>query len=112
VKRGPGAAPASPVARSTRSELVLVAEDVFCSTAFAKVYTSKLPITAGGLLYERVLPFHSELGVKVGAVLTDNGREFFGRHKQHPYELRTPSRASSSNRPKGAARGASVSSSA
>jgi hypothetical protein len=75
-----------------------------CSTAFTKVYTSKLPITAGGLLYERVPPFHAELGIKVGAVLTDNGREFCGRHKQHPYEMRSPSRTSSTNRPKGAAR--------
>jgi len=61
--------------------------DVFCSAAFAKVYTSKMPITACDLLYERVLPFYDELDVEVGAVLTDNGREFCGRPEQHPYEL-------------------------
>ena len=41
--------------------------DVFCSLAFAKVYTSKMPITACDLLYERVLPFYEELGVSIGA---------------------------------------------
>jgi transposase InsO family protein len=34
-----------------------------------------------------VLLFYDELGVDVGAVLTDNGREFCGRPEQHPYEL-------------------------
>ncbi|MEY4679749.1 MAG: hypothetical protein RLZZ276_1398 [Pseudomonadota bacterium] len=64
-----------------------VAVSVFCSAAFAEVYTSKIPITACDLLYERVLPFYAEPGVEVGAVLTDNGREFCGRPEQHPYEL-------------------------
>lgn len=32
-------------------------------------------------------PFYAELGLEVGAVLTDNGREFCGRPEQHPYEL-------------------------
>jgi len=34
-----------------------------------------------------VLPFYEALGVEVGAVLTDNGREYFGRPDNHPYEL-------------------------
>lgn len=66
---------------------VQVVVDVFCSLAFAKVYTSKMPVTAADLLYDRVLPFHEALGVKVGAVLTDNGREFCGIRQHHPYEL-------------------------
>lgn len=66
---------------------VQVVVDVFCSLAFAKVYNSKMPITAVDLLYDRVLPFYEVLGVPVGAVLTDNGREFCGRADQHPYEL-------------------------
>ena len=53
---------------------VQVIVDVFCSLAFAKVYNSKMPITACDLLYDRVLPFYEELGVEVGSVLTDNGR--------------------------------------
>jgi transposase InsO family protein len=66
---------------------VQVVVDVFCSLAFAKLYTSKIPITAVDLLYDRVLPFYQALGIEVGAVLTDNGREFCGRPEQHPYEL-------------------------
>lgn len=33
----------------------------------------------------RVLPFYETLGVPVGAILTDNGREFCGRPEYHPY---------------------------
>jgi transposase InsO family protein len=66
---------------------VQVVVDVFCSLAFAKVYISKMPVTACDLLYDRVLPFYAALGVQVGAVLTDNGREFCGRPETHPYEL-------------------------
>ena len=66
---------------------VQVVVDVFCSLAFAKVYSSKLPITACDLLHSRVLPFYEMLGIEVGAVLTDNGREFCGKPESHPYEL-------------------------
>jgi transposase InsO family protein len=66
---------------------VQVVVDTFCSLAFAKCYSSKMPITACDLLYERVLPFYDALGVTVKAILTDNGREFCGRPEQHPYEL-------------------------
>jgi transposase InsO family protein len=66
---------------------VQVIVDVSCSFAFAKVYTSKMPITACDLLHDRVLPFYETLGITVGAVLTDNGREFCGKPESHPYEL-------------------------
>lgn len=66
---------------------VQVIVDVFCSLAFAKVYTSKMPVTAADLLYDRVLPFYEALGVKVGAILTDNGREYCGLADRHPFEL-------------------------
>ena len=66
---------------------VQVVVDVFCSLAFAKVYTSKMPMTACDLLYDRVLPFSEALGVPIGAVLTDNGREFCGRPEAHADEL-------------------------
>ena len=66
---------------------VQVVVDVFCSLAFAKVYTAKFPVTACDLLYSRVLPFYEALGVPVGAVLNDNGREFCGKPESHPYEL-------------------------
>jgi transposase InsO family protein len=66
---------------------VQVIVDVSCSFAFAKVYTSKMPITACDLLHDRVLPFYEHLGISVGSVLTDNGREFCGKPESHPYEL-------------------------
>jgi transposase InsO family protein len=66
---------------------VQVVVETFCSLAFAKCDSSKMPITACDLLYERVLPFYDVLGVPVKAVLTDNGREFCGKEDSHPYEL-------------------------
>ena len=66
---------------------VQVLVDAYCSLGFAKVYTSKMPVTACDLLYERVLPFYAALGLTVGAMLTDNGREFCGKPQSHPYEL-------------------------
>jgi hypothetical protein len=48
---------------------------------------SKMPITACDLLHDRVLPFYENLGITVGAVLTDNGPEFCGKPESHPYEL-------------------------
>jgi len=66
---------------------VQVVIDVACSFAFAKVYTSKMPITAADVLYDRVLPFYDRLGIAVGAVSTDNGREFCWTRETHPYEL-------------------------
>jgi transposase InsO family protein len=49
---------------------VQVVVDVFCSLAFATVYTSKMPVTACDLLHARVLPFYEALSVPVGAILT------------------------------------------
>ncbi|MCP1727349.1 transposase InsO family protein [Natronospira proteinivora] len=66
---------------------VQVVVDAFCSLAFAKMYTSKMPVTAADTLYDRVLPFYEALGVAVKTILTDNGREFSGRPEQHPYQL-------------------------
>ncbi len=66
---------------------VQVVADVFCSLAFAKVYTSKMPMTACDLLYDRVLPVYEALGVPIAAILTDNGlsaRGWSGAETQHP----------------------------
>ena len=38
--------------------------DAFCSLAFAKVYTSKMLVTAAELLYDHVLSFYEALGKK------------------------------------------------
>ena len=51
---------------------------------FAKVYTSKMTITAADLLHDRVLPLYEALGVPVGAVLTDTCRKFCDKPEQHP----------------------------
>lgn len=66
---------------------VQVVVDVYCSLAFAKVYTSKMPVTACDILHDRVLPFYDALGVDVQAILTDNGREFCGKPEGHAYQL-------------------------
>ncbi len=61
--------------------------DAHNSQVFAKVYLSKVPMTAVDVLDDRVLPFYEEHGVEVEHLLTDNGREFCGRPVGHPFEL-------------------------
>jgi hypothetical protein len=46
-----------------------------------------MPVTACDLLYDRVLPFYEALGVPIGAILSDNGREFCGKPESHPFKL-------------------------
>lgn len=58
-----------------------------CSLAFAKLYLSKLPMTAVDVPDDRVLPSYEEHGVEVEYALTDNGREYCGRELKHHYEL-------------------------
>jgi len=61
--------------------------DTYAKVAFAKLYTTKTPITAADLLNDRVLPFFEEHGVSLLRVLTDRGTEYCGRVEQHDYEL-------------------------
>lgn len=60
--------------------------DTFGSYAFGFLHVSKQPEAAVAVLHNEVLPFYRHLGLPVGAVLTDNGREFCGTER-HPYEL-------------------------
>lgn len=60
--------------------------DTYGSYAFGFLHTGKKPECAEALLHNDVLPFYEEHGLKVGAVLTDNGREFCGT-ENHPFEL-------------------------
>lgn len=60
--------------------------DTYGSYAFGFLHTSKLPAAAVAVLHNDVLPFYAERGLPVGAILTDNGREFCGTDA-HPYEL-------------------------
>lgn len=66
---------------------IQVVVDCYCSFAFAKLYTSKLPETACDLLNSRVLPYYESLNIPIHAILTDNGREFCGIRGRHPYEV-------------------------
>lgn len=60
--------------------------DTFGSYAFGFLHVSKQPEAAVAVLHNDVLPFYRNLNLVVGAVLTDNGREFCGTDR-HPYEL-------------------------
>ena len=60
--------------------------DTYGSYAFAYLHTAKLPEHAALVLHNDVLPQYRKWGLKVDAVLTDNGREFCGT-ESHPYEL-------------------------
>ena len=55
--------------------------------AWARLYPSKLPITAVHLMNNDVLPTFEAASAKIEVVLSDNGREFCGRPDRHPYEL-------------------------
>ncbi len=67
--------------------------DCFSRYVWARLYTSKLPVTAVQILNNHALPFFEEHGLKVQTILSDpanpsfNGREYCGRPDQHPYEL-------------------------
>ena len=61
--------------------------DTYSSSAFAKLYTAKVPVTAADILNDRVLPFFEEQNVPILRILTDRGTEFCGRLDKHPYEI-------------------------
>ena len=61
--------------------------DTYSSVAFAKLYDTKVPVTAADALNDRALPFFEEYGIPVLRVLTDRGTEFCGREDSHPYQL-------------------------
>jgi transposase InsO family protein len=55
--------------------------------AWARLYPSKLPVTAVHILNNDVIPTFEAHDARIAAVLSDNGREFCGRPDKHPYEL-------------------------
>jgi transposase InsO family protein len=61
--------------------------DTFSAVAFAKLYPTKVPVTAADTLNDQVLPFFETEEVPVMRMLTDRGTEFCGRPDSHPYEL-------------------------
>ncbi|MBC7344827.1 MAG: transposase family protein, partial [Clostridia bacterium] len=60
--------------------------DTYSSYAFGYLHPGKLPEHAVYVLEVDVLPFYRERGLKVEAILTDNGREYCGSDA-HPYEV-------------------------
>nr|VFK04434.1 MAG: Integrase core domain-containing protein [Candidatus Kentron sp. H] len=60
--------------------------DTYSKVAFAKLYTTKTPITAADLLNDRVLPFFESHGLPMLRILTDRGTEYRGKAEQHDYQ--------------------------
>lgn len=61
--------------------------DTYAKVAFAKLYTTKTPITAADLLNDRVLAFYEAQDLPLLRILTDRGTEYCGKPEQHDYEL-------------------------
>lgn len=61
--------------------------DTYSKVAFAKLYTTKTPITSADLLNDRVLPFFAEHEIPMLRILTDRGTEYCGKLEQHDYQL-------------------------
>lgn len=61
--------------------------DTYSKVAFAKLYTTKIPITAADILNDRVLPFFEQHELPMLRVLTDRGTEYCGKAEQHDYQL-------------------------
>ncbi len=61
--------------------------DTYSKVAFAKLYTTKTPITAADILNDKVLPFFEQQELPMLRVLTDRGTEYCGKAERHDYQL-------------------------
>ena len=61
--------------------------DTYSKVAFAKLYTTKTPITAADMLNDKVLPYFEQHSLPMLRILTDRGTEYCGRIDQHDYQL-------------------------
>ena len=61
--------------------------DTYSKVAFAKLYTTKTPITAADALNDKVLPFFEEHQLPMLRIMTDRGTEYCGKAEQHDYQL-------------------------
>lgn len=61
--------------------------DTYSKVAFAKLYTTKTPITSADVLNDKVLPFFEQHQLPMLRILTDRGTEYCGKVEQHDYEL-------------------------
>ncbi|MGX5174517.1 IS481 family transposase [Aliikangiella sp. IMCC44653] len=61
--------------------------DTYSKVAFAKLYTTKTPITAADILNDKVLPYFNQHELPMLRILTDRGTEYCGRVEHHDYQL-------------------------
>lgn len=61
--------------------------DTYSKVAFAKLYTTKTPITAADILNDKVLPYFEQYELPMLRILTDRGTEYCGRAEHHDYQL-------------------------
>ena len=61
--------------------------DTYSAVAFAKLYTTKQPITSADLLNDKVIPFFEDYDLPILRILTDRGTEFCGKPDTHDYQL-------------------------
>ena len=61
--------------------------DTYAKVAFAKLYTTKTPITSADLLNDKVLPFYEQHQLPLLRILTDRGTEYCGKAETHDYQL-------------------------
>ena len=61
--------------------------DTYAKVGFAKLYTTKTPITAADMLNDRVLPFYEQHQLPLLRILTDRGTEYCGKAETHDYQL-------------------------
>lgn len=61
--------------------------DTYSKIAFAKLYTTKTPITSADLLNDRVLTFFEDHQLPLLRILTDRGTEYCGKAESHDYQL-------------------------
>ncbi|ABQ54573.1 TPA: IS481 family transposase [Legionella pneumophila subsp. pneumophila] len=61
--------------------------DTYSKVAFAKLYTTKTPITSADILNDKVLPFFEHHQLPMLRILTDRGTEYCGKVEQHDYQL-------------------------
>ncbi len=61
--------------------------DTYSKVAFAKLYTTKTPITSADILNDRVLPFFETNELPLLRILTDRGTEYCGKAESHDYQL-------------------------
>jgi transposase InsO family protein len=61
--------------------------DTYSKIAFAKLYTTKTPITAADMLNDKVLPYFEQHNLPMLRILTDRGTEYCGRVDHHDYQL-------------------------